>query len=332
MQYKDYYQILGVERGASDKEIQRAYRKLARKYHPDISKEPEAENRFKEVTEAYEVLKDAEKRKKYDQFGSAWKQAQQTGAPPPGWEHVHFGGFRPGAGGDFHFDLGDLGGGAPGSFSSFFEMLFGQGTEGFAGSRAAGGRPGGARGAPFVRRGSDQEARVQISLEEAASGGERSLTLTDPASGEQQSLRVRIPSGVKPGQRIRLAGKGGPGSGGGPPGDLYLILDILSHARFTLEGNDLHTVVPITPWEAALGGSAEVATLEGPVTVKVPAGSPSGRKIRLRQHGFPDPRSGRGDLYAELRIVVPPTLSDRERQLFAELAKASTFDPRQRHG
>ncbi|HEV8629006.1 MAG TPA: J domain-containing protein [Thermoanaerobaculia bacterium] len=330
MDYKDYYKTLGVERSASQQEIQRAYRKLARKYHPDISKEPEAENRFKEITEAYEVLKDADKRQKYDQFGQAWKQADRGGGvgPPPGWEQVVFGG--PG-GGRVEYDFGGFGPGggfgAPGGgsgFSDFFEMLFGQ-AAGAAGG--AGARPGGYR-ADWVRRGGDQEAHIQLTLEEAANGGERSITLTDPQNGTQQTVRVKIPRGIKPGQKIRLAAKGGAGAGGGPPGDLYLTVDVLPHARFRLDGSDLHTAVPITPWEAALGGTAQLETLDGPVTVRIPAGSPAGRKIRLRGYGYPQAKGGKGDLYAELDVVVPTQLTPRERELFEELAKVSTFNPR----
>jgi len=335
VEYKDYYKTLGVERSASQQEIQRAYRKLARKHHPDISKESGAEDRFKEITEAYEVLKDAEKRKRYDQFGQAWKQSGGApggaGAPPPGWEQVIFGAGGPGMGGQrVDFDFGGLGGpgggfgGAGGSgFSDFFEMLFGQRMQG----GAVGPRAGGYR-ADWQERGNDQEARIQLTLEEAASGGERAITLTDPQDGSQQTVRVRIPRGIRPGQKIRLAAKGGAGAGGGPPGDLFLHVEVLPHGRFRLEGHDLHTTLPITPWEAALGGTAQLETLEGPVTVRIPAGSPAGRKIRLRGYGYPQQKGGKGDLYAELEVVMPPQLSDREKELFGELAKVSTFNPR----
>jgi curved DNA-binding protein len=331
VEYKDYYKTLGVERDSSQQDIQRAYRKLARKYHPDISKEPAAEDRFKEITEAYEVLKDAEKRKKYDQFGQAWKQAERGGTPPPGWEQVIFGG--PG-GARVEYDFGGMGGmggvgGMGGSgFSSFFEMLFGREQPfGADGPGAGGPRAGGYR-ADWVRRGPDQEARIQLSLEEAASGGERALTLSEPQKGTQQTVRVKIPRGIRPGQKIRLAAKGAPGSGGGPPGDLYLTVDVLPHPRFRLDGTDLHTSLPVTPWEAALGGTAQLDTLDGPVTVRIPAGSPQGRKIRLRGYGYPQAKGGKGDLYAELDVVVPPQLTQRERELFEELARVSTFNPR----
>ena len=333
MEYKDYYQTLGVGRDASQQEVQKAYRKLARKLHPDISKEADAEARFKEVTEAYEVLKDPEKRKKYDQYGQAWKQAQQrggarAGGPPPGWEEILFGGGMPGGGGGrVEYDFGGFEGGPGGSgFSSFFDMLFGQQIRG--GGEGGGPAAGGYR-ADWVRRGGDHEARIQLALEDAAAGGERSITLSDPRTGSQQTVRVKIPRGIRPGQKIRLAAKGGPGSGGGPPGDLYLTVDVLPHPRFRLEGADLHTSLPVTPWEAALGGTAQLETLEGTVTVRIPAGSPAGRRIRLRGYGYPQARGGKGDLYAALDVVVPQQLSDRERELFEELARVSTFNPRQ---
>jgi curved DNA-binding protein len=330
VEYRDYYKTLGVARDASQQDIQRAYRKLARKHHPDISKESDSDARFKEITEAYEVLKDPEKRQKYDQFGQAWKQAERGGAPPPGWEQVVFGGPGGPGGGGVHFDFGDMGGMGGSGFSSFFEMLFGR-EQPFAGAGApgAGPRPGGYR-ADWVRRGGDQEARIQLTLDEAANGGERAITLSEPQKGTQQTVRVKIPRGIKPGQKIRLGAKGGAGSGGGPPGDLYLTVDVLPHPRFRLDGADLHTTLPVTPWEAALGGTAQLDTLEGPVTVRIPPGSPQGRKIRLRGYGYPQAKGGKGDLYASLDVVVPPQLTDRERELFEELAKTSTFNPRER--
>lgn len=324
MDYKDYYEILGVGRNADQDEIQRTYRKLARKYHPDINKDPGAEDKFKEVSEAYEVLKDAEKRQKYDQFGQAWKQAQQTGGgAPPGWEHVHFGGGGPGAErGGFDFE----GFGASG-FSEFFESLFGGGGRG-----GFGGFPGGGAGTAgttgtWVRRGTDHEARLRVSLGDGYRGAERSLTLTDPETGERQTVRVRIPKGIRPGQKIRLSGKGGKGSGGGGAGDLLLKVEIEPHPVFSLDGTDLETTVDIAPWVAALGGRVEVPTLDGPRAVKVPAGSSSGRRIRLRGKGYPQSGGGYGDLFAELRIVVPDELTAEERRLFEELAETSSFDP-----
>ncbi len=325
MEYKDYYETLSVARDASQQDIQKAYRKLARKYHPDVSKVPDAETKFKEIGEAYEVLKDPEKRKKYDQFGQAWKQARQTGAPPPGWEGVEFD-FGQGGGG-FRFEGGGPGFGDASGFSDFFEMLFGQaGMGGFRGAGAGfGGRP---AGRPPARRGADQEASISLSLEEAARGGRRELTLTDPTSGGSKTLAVKIPPGVKPGGKIRLAGQGLPGAGGGPAGDLYLRVEVLPHPRLQLEGTNLLAVVPIAPWEAALGGEAEVPTLNGTARVKIPAGTSSGRRIRLRGKGFPRRKGEAGDLYAEFRIVVPEELTSEERELYEKLQEASDFDPR----
>lgn len=308
LDFKDYYETLGVKKDASQEEIQKAYRKLARKYHPDVNKDAAAEARFKEIGEANEVLKDPEKRKKYDQFGSAWKNAQATGAPPPGWEGFDFNQFRGGGGG---FDFG--GGGGEG-FSSFFDMLFGGGAPGMGGGRRRGGFPG------FDQPGSDAEAPLAITLEEAVHGGQRELALSD-GSGQRKNLSVRIPAGVRAGQKIRLAGRGNPGMGSGAAGDLFLKIEIQPHPRFRVDGADLLAHLPVAPWEAALGADAEVETLDGPVRVKVPAGSSSGRKIRLRGRGLPRAGGEKGDLLAEIRIVVSDALTDRERELYEELAK-----------
>jgi curved DNA-binding protein len=318
LEFKDYYQILGVAKDATKEEVQKAYRKLARKYHPDVNKTPEAESRFKEIGEAYEALKDPEKRKRYDQFGAAWKNAQARGGggAPPGWEHMEFD-FDLGGGGA-GFDFSGLGGSG---FSSFFEMLFGAGGPGR--------RPGTGEG--WSRQGADIEAPIALGLDEAARGGERELVLTDPATGRRRTVAVRLPKGVRPGQRIRLAGQGREGLGGGKRGDLYLKVELLPHPRFRLEGADLHTELPVAPWEAALGSSAQLPTLDGPVAVKIPPGSSSGQRIRLKGRGFPlspGQDQERGDLYATLRIVVPRTLTERERELFTELAAVSGFDAR----
>lgn len=330
MDYKDYYQVLGVSRDASKEEIQKAYRKLARKYHPDVSKEADAEARFKELSEAYEVLKDSEKRQKYDQFGSAWKQARQTGQAPPGWEGIQFDFGDLGQGGGFRFEGAGPGFGGSG-FSDFFEMLFGEG--GLGGGRGGmgagmGGFRTATRARPGTRRGADQEAPITLTLEEAARGGRRELSLTDPASGDTRTLSVNIPPGVKPGGRIRIAGHGTPGPGGGPPGDLFLRVNLAPHPHLRLDGQDLYTTVPIAPWEASLGGRATVPTLNGEVTIKIPPGTSSGRRIRLRGKGFPRRKGDPGDLYAELRIVVPEELTERERELWQELRQASNFHPR----
>jgi curved DNA-binding protein len=309
VEYRDYYGTLGVEKNASQADIQRAYRKLARKYHPDINKDASAEARFKQIGEAYEVLKDPEKRAKYDQFGSAWKNAERTGAPPPGWEGVQFdfGGPGGGAGG---FDFGGTG---PSGFSSFFEMLFGGGGP-FAG---AGGAP---RGQPAQRRGGDQETQIPITLEELASGGKRQITLQDPSTGRTETLEITIPKGLRPGQKIRLAGKGGRGALGGPSGDLLLQVELEPHPFFRVEGDDLVSPVEVSPSTAALGGEVGVRTLEGSTRIKLPSGSSSGRRIRLRGKGLPRASGDRGDQYAEVKIVVPQTLTDEQKRLFRELA------------
>lgn len=318
MDFKDYYAILGVSKTASQDEIQRAYRKLARQYHPDINKESEAENKFKEIGEAYEVLKDPEKREKYDRYGSAWKAAQQSGGtPPPGYEDVWF---------DISGSPEDAFSGFSG-FSSFFEQLFGRGSQrGNAWNTPGAGRR--ESSSSWAMPGADQEAKLSLTLEEAAHGGQREISLTDPETGQTKTYSVKIPKGIRPGQRIRLAKLGGQGMGRGPAGDLYLNVELLPNAALRLEGRDLYTTLAVAPWEAALGAEATLSTLDGSVRVKVPPGSSSGRRIRLKGRGFPDPKGGAGDLYAEIEIVVPKSLSDDERRLFEELAQRSTFQPR----
>lgn len=301
MQFKDYYKILGVAREAEQDDIKRAYRKLARKYHPDVSKESDAEERFKEVNEAYEVLKDPEKRKAYDQFGANWREGQEF-RPPPGYEPGF--GF---AGGGFAHE---------GEFSDFFESLFGR------------------RGGAGVRmRGEDQVARVAVDLAEAYGGGVRPVTLSAPELDEsgavvsrERTLNVRIPKGVTEGQRIRLAGQGGPGLGGGPAGDLYLEVSFRPHPIFRAEKRDIFVELPIAPWEAALGRSVSVPTLGGRVELKIPAGSQSGRKLRLRGRGLPgDPP---GDQYVELRIVTPPAQTPEARAFYERMEAELPMDPR----
>lgn len=317
MEFKDYYASLGVSKSASQDDIQRAYRKLARQYHPDVNQESGAEDRFKEVGEAYEVLKDPEKRAKYDRYGAAWKAAEQTGgAPPPGYEDVW----------SIFGDQGRASGfGTAGGFSDFFERLFG------AASRRASpsdrGRQDGSE-QQWAMPGADQEARITLTLEEAAHGGSREMTLTNPNTGQAKTYIVHIPSGIRPGQRIRLAGQGAAGMGGAPAGDLYLLVDLLPHPTFRLQDRDLYTTLPVAPWEAALGAEVTLPTLDGAVNVKIPPGSSSGRKIRLRGKGFPTPRGSNGDLYAEISVVVPERVSDEERRLFEQLAEVSRFAPR----
>lgn len=319
LDFKDYYKTLEVDKKASADVIQRAYRKLARKFHPDVNQAPGAEDRFKEISEAYEVLKDPERRKTYDRFGRDVKRS--GGQPPPGWENIGF-------------DFGGGGGGSASGFSSFFENMFGGGRRGGGGGfgfdfgglnmddaragRAPGGRQAG---------GADQEARLVLSLEEAARGGQRELSLTDPVTGGMRNHKVNLPAGVRPGQRIRLPGRGARGISGGA-GDLYLKVEVKPHPKFRLDGSNLHTTVRVTPWEAALGAEVPVATLDGPVTIRVPGGTSGGRKIRLKGKGFPAPKGPTGDLYAEIEIVVPKTLSDQERTLFEALAEASSFRAR----
>src|SRR5678816_2327349 len=297
MKYKDYYKILGVERGAGDEEIKKAYRKLARKYHPDVSKEANATERFQEVSEAYETLKDKEKRAAYDSLGS--HRPGQDFRPPPDW----FDRFGSGRAEDLRdIDLSDL-----------FESM---GIFGRARGRSSG------RGMQFP--GEDYETSVRLSLEEAARGTERELRL------DGRSFRARIPRGATDGQRLRLAGKGGSGANGGPPGDLYLHIVLEPHALFRPSGHDLDIEVPVAPWEAALGAEIEVPTLEGAVRMKVPAGAKSGQKFRLAGKGLPKPGSGSGDLYAVVNIVVPGAPTEREQELYEELRAASKFDPRSR--
>lgn len=319
--FQDYYETLGVKRTATQDEIRRAYRKVARKYHPDVNKAKDAEEKFKQINEAHEVLKDPEKRKLYDHLGANWKAGQEF-RPPPGWDNVHFE-FR-GSPGAQEFDLG-------GGFSDFFEMLFG-------GRRATTGRGGGAtsgRQASWSMPGQDHEAEVTIRLEDSYHGATRSIALQANEVDDQgrvqpvtRTYEVRIPKGVTDGSRIRLAGKGGPGIGGGPPGHLYLKVHLEPHPRFRVDGHDLHVEVPLTPWEAALGSTIEVPIMEGTANLKIPPGTQSGQKLRLRGKGLPTRDGGRGDLFAVVKIVVPKALSNRERELFTEMAAVSSFNPR----
>jgi curved DNA-binding protein len=308
--FRDYYETLGVSRDASQEDIRAAYRRLARQNHPDVNKSPDAEDRFKEVSEAYEVLRDPEKRAQYDRFGQNWRAGQDvSGASGFSGGGSGFGGGGSGFSGggfeDVQVDFGDSG------FSDFFEGLFGE--------RRRGGRRGAGGFDSFSMRGSDHEAVLELSLQEAARGGKRRLSL-----GDGRDFEVDIPAGVRDGQLIRLAGEGGQGAGGGRSGDLLLRVRVRPDRRFRVEGSDVYTDLPVTPWEAALGAQVEVATLDGTARVKVPAGSSSGRKLRLRGQGL-----GGGDLYAVVQIHVPKELSSQERELFEELAEVSNFNPRQ---
>lgn len=308
MSYKDYYEVLGVQRGASAEEMQKAFRSLARKWHPDRNKEPKAEDRFKEINEAYEVLKDDKKRGLYDQYGPAWKAISEGRQPPPGAENARS-------------DFGGMGGQGidPNDLQSIFEQMFAGGAGGMGGR-------GFGRAQARQTKGRDLESSIEVGIEEAFRGGAREIGLSDPQTGEITRITFKVPAGVRDGQRIRLAGKGHPGARG--PGDLYLTVKLAPDARFRFEGGDLITALPVTPWEAALGTVAPLTTLDGEVKLKIPAGTSSGRRIRLRGKGYPREDGERGDLYAALEIVVPETLSDRERELFEELAKISEFKAR----
>ena len=327
VKFQDYYDILGVARTASQEEIQKAFRKLARKYHPDVSKEPGAEEKFKQINEAYEVLKDPEKRKKYDALGPNW-QAGQDFTPPPGGEEAHFE-FRRYPEGMSGFDFGGFRGSH--GFSDFFDMLFGAGLGG--GARGPGMNRAEADG--WSMRGQDLEADLMISLEEAYRGASKTLTLQTVEAGPDgtlhrtpKQLTVTIPAGVTNGTRIRLAGQGSAGVGTGAPGDLFLRIRIAPHPVFQLNGHDLLVTVPITPWEAALGAKVEVPTLDGPVQMTLPPGTQGGQRFRLRGKGLPKERGERGDLYATVQIVVPKTLTADEQDLFQQLAHRSSFNPR----
>jgi len=315
MDFKDYYKIMGIERDASQDEIKRAYRKLARKYHPDVSKEADAEIRFKEVGEAYEALKDPEKRAAYDQLGANWKAGQDF-HPPPDWD----------AG--FEFSGGGYTGGNASDYSDFFESLFGQGF-----GAAQSGRP----HAGFHSRGNDHHAKVLIDLEDAYHGATRSITLQAPeldshghVSTTQRTLNVKIPKGVKQGQRIRLSGQGSPGMGKGQAGDLYLEIEFNPHSIYKVDGHDVYLDLPVTPWEAALGASIKVPTPDGQVDLKIAQGTTSGRKLRLKARGIPGKPSG--DLYVVPQITLPPADSDAARELYQKMEQELAYNPRSKLG
>ena len=313
MEYKDYYQILGISNNASQDDIKRAYRKLARKYHPDLNSEADAEERFKEVGEAYEVLKDPEKRVAYDQLGANWKAGQAGFQPPPDWDagfEYHGGGFTSAHEQDF---------------SDFFESLFGQQAGGFSGQRTG--------GHGFQVHGQDSHARIFIDLEDAYHGATRSLTLRATeldGSGrpiqKTRTLNVKIPRGVRPGQNIRLQAQGSAGIGGGKPGDLYLEVEFNPHSIYRVDGHDVYIDVPLTPWEAALGCSIDIPTPDGMVELKVPEASSSGKKMRLRGRGIPGKTAG--DFYVVLEIVMPKKLSSEEKNLYQSLRAESGYNPR----
>jgi curved DNA-binding protein len=307
MEYKDYYKTLGVARDATQAEIKRAYRKLARKFHPDVSKEADAEARFKEINEANEVLHDPEKRAAYDALGSSWHAGQDFRPPPGGVHH------------DFHFGADEAA-----EFSDFFSSIFGREFHpGAQGQRR--------------RRGQDQTARIAIDLEDAYRGATRQLRLDIPEIGpdgritsRSRTLNVRIPPGVTQGRQIRLAGQGGPGINGGHAGDLYLEIAINPHRFFTTDGKDIHLRLPIAPWEAALGASVSVPTLGGTVNLKVPPGSQSGQRLRLKGRGLPGEPAG--DELVMLEIVTPPATTDTAKAAYREMAERLHFNPRAEMG
>ena len=321
MEYKDYYQILGVSKDATQDEIKRAYRKLARKYHPDVSSENDAEEHFKEVGEAYEVLKDVEKRAAYDQLGSQWKDGQSGFQPPPGWD----------AGFEFHNGNYTGTGSGPADFSEFFETLFGQGNVHYS---SAGGRS----HANFQMRGEDSHAKVFINLEDAYLGATRSISLRTTELGKDgrphlkdRKLNIKIPKGVRQGQHIRLQGQGGAGIGGSPNGDLYLEIEFNAHSIYKVEGKDVSLELPITPWEAALGCKLTIPTPAGKFEIKIPAGVSSGKRLRLKERGIPGKRPG--DFFVLLKIVLSEHLSEKEKSLYEELKSETINDnPRAKLG
>jgi curved DNA-binding protein len=301
-EYKDYYKIMGVGRDVSPEELKRAYRRLARKYHPDVSKEKDAEARFKEVQEAYEVLKDPQKRAAYDQLGTHWRQGQEF-RPPPDWGK--------------NFEFSTVFGDQEGGFSDFFSSLFGGAARGRA-------RGAGARG--FAMPGDDQVASIEIDLEDSFRGGTQTIELKSSPRGQTRTLKITIPQGIVEGQRIRLAGQGSPGIGGGPAGDLYLEVKFRKHRLFQVDGRDVTLTLPVAPWEAALGATVPTPTLGGPVDLRIPPNAKAGQRLRLKGRGLPGPTPG--DQYVLLKIVLPPADSAEARELYEQMRRKMPFDPR----
>ncbi len=313
MKYNDYYKIMGLERTATQDEIKRAHRVLARKFHPDVSKEPNAEARFKEIGEAYEVLKNPEKRAAYDQLGANWKEGQDF-RPPPDWNA----GFETAGKGFSQRESAE--------YSDFFETLFRRGFDDI--------RPGQERRQAFNTQGEDRHAQIQIDLEEAYHGGERRISLGMPEMDAQGRVTIKnhevefkIPKGVRAGQHIRLAGQGGSGTGDGKAGDLYLEVSFKPHAHYRVDKHDVYLDLPIAPWEAALGAEIEVPTPSGAVELKIPAGSVEGRKLRLKGRGIP--ASTPGDFYFVLKIAAPPATGEAAQAFYRSMAEQfKTFTPR----
>lgn len=317
VQFRDYYETLGVSKTASEAEIKSAFRKLARKHHPDMAKardKPASEEQFKKINEAYEVLSDPEKRQKYDQLGTDWNQPGGF-QPPPGWGGQRSGpGGHPFGGGNgegVEFEFGGTG------FSDFFEAFFGggRGQSAFGGGSGFGQRP------MSAERGSDVEADIMVTLEEALHGSKRTVSLRRSSSSKVESYQVKIPRGVHEGQRIRLAGQGEAGAGGGKSGDLFLRVRLARHPDFSVEGSDLIHEVQLDPWQAALGTDLQVPTLEAAGRLKIPAGTQPGQRFRLRERGLPNATGTRGDLYVAIGLRIPKTLTERERGLWTQLAE-----------
>ena len=311
---QDYYATLGVSRTASPEEIQRAYRKLARTYHPDVNHDPEAEDRFKEISQAYDVLSDPDTRRRYDAFGPDFRQVPE-GVDPQTWARARA---TSGAGGTGRRRPG------PRREQDTWTGMDDLDLEGLFGDLFAGRQRQGWGAVP----GADQEVEVEIGVEEAYAGTRRSIRISGPAG--ERTMEVTIPAGVTDGQRIRLRGQGGEGSGGASPGDLFLVVRIAPDRRYRVEGRDIYADLPLAPWEGALGATVTLATPGGEAKVTVPAATSSGRRIRLRGRGLPNPRGTAGDFYAVATLRVPDRLTDEERRLFEQLAAVSTFDPRRR--
>jgi curved DNA-binding protein len=322
VEFKDYYQSLGVARDASADDIRKAFRRLAREYHPDVAKDKKsAEEKFKEINEAYEVLSDPAKRKKYDTLGANWNRTQ----PPPGAGGFGGGrGFRGQNGEEFEFHFGGTG------FSDFFEQFFGgRGERGFE-DFAQGQRAGGAGGAAM--RGQDIEGDILVTLDEALNGSVRTISFQrlnrQTGQAVSENFRVRVPVGVAEGQMIRVPGKGEAGFNGGPAGDLYLRVRFAQHPDFKVRGSDLYYELDLAPWEAVLGTTVSIPAIDGPVSVKVPAGANKGQQLRVRGKGLPGPGGTRGDLYAVISIQMPAEVTAGEREIWQQLAQRSTFNPR----
>ncbi|WP_371402686.1 DnaJ domain-containing protein [Kribbella sp. NBC_00662] len=318
MPSRDFYTTLGVSRDANADEIQSAYRRLARQYHPDVNKDPDAEERFKDVSEAYDVLSDPQQRKRYDAFGADFRRVPPDVDPDTyARTGAGAGAGRAGGGGRAREGTWDTGG-------SQFD------AEGIDLDDLLGGMFGGRSRRGWGRiPGSDQEVELELTVEEAYRGGTRKLTVRSP-SGADRTIDVKIPAGVVSGQRIRLGAQGGQGTGGAPAGDLYLVVRLADHPRYRVSGRDLTVDLPLAVCEGALGASVSIETPGGEATVKVPRASSSGRRLRLKGRGLPNPRGAPGDLYAEVRLMVPPRLTREEKRLFEELAGTSKFDPRRR--